>query len=45
MSLRGHKNVTVDLSIFSWAGAPAILGDTFSASDGALNAGVSVPRD
>ena len=33
MSLRGRKNVTVDLSIFSWAGASAILDDTFSASE------------
>jgi hypothetical protein len=29
MSLRGRKNVTVDLSIFSWAGAPTILDDHF----------------
>ena len=42
MSLRGRKNVPVGLSIFSWAGAPAILDDTFSASEN-LNAGVSVP--
>jgi hypothetical protein len=33
MSLRGRKNVPVGLSIFSWAGAPAILDDTFSASE------------
>ena len=33
MSLRGRRNVPVGLSIFSWAGAPAILDDTFSASE------------
>src|SRR5262249_46989475 len=39
MSLRGRKNLPVGSSIFSWAGAPAILDDTASASRiGALNA-------
>jgi hypothetical protein len=32
MSLRGRKNLPVGSSIFSWAGAPAILDDTASPS-------------
>jgi hypothetical protein len=33
MSLLGRKNLPVGLSIFSWAGAPAILDDTAFASE------------
>jgi hypothetical protein len=33
MPLRGRKNVSVGLSIFSWAGAPTILDDTASVSE------------